>query len=299
MPSRYLTILGLSLLLSACAQPQPPKVPKSQLPRQQDVLPRQVPFSYINQRDTLNWPTIEATASLLRKDRVATALASFFADANSVNEIGPPLPLVKALHLVELNGDGQVDAVYNGPVGAESNVVWFFLNDHGRYHKLPQEWWGQVKNLSFQQSRLATLTLLDFGCCAEYIEFESTYAFDQQLKAKPVLQRGTAFFTQRPVGALLAAAPAFRLTTDSVSLRTRPLVDDTATLVDEAVGKGNILLKFGKGAQGIVWASKTDSLGQEWRYVEMRPASTVGYLMHNKDAFPTYTFGWMQAKNIQ
>ncbi|WP_324680307.1 hypothetical protein [Hymenobacter sp. GOD-10R] len=199
---------------------------------------------------------------------------------------------------MELNGDGQLDAVYTGPVGAEADVVWFFLNEHGRYRKIAQEWWGQVKRLTFQKRHLAMLTLLDFGCCAQYIEFESAYAFDQHLNAKLVLQRGTAAFTQRPIGSLLASPQAFRLSTDSVALRTAPVVDDTSTIMYDAVKKGNILLKFGKGAQGIAWADKVDSLGQQWRYVEMQPTSSAGYLMYSKEDFPTYTLGWMQAKDI-
>ena len=285
--------------MGACSQPEPDQDLPRQAPAKQTAPSTLVPFSYINQRDTIDWRTLEAAVTPSRKDSVATMLASFFADVNSVNEDGPRLPRITALHVLELNGDGQLDAVYNGPVGAESDVVWFFLNNHGRYRKLPQEWWGQVKALTFQHRRLATLTLLDFGCCAEYIEFESTYAFDQQLNAKPVLQRGTAAFTQRPIGSLLASPQAFRLSTDSIPLRTRPIVDDTSTIMYDAVGKGNILLKFGKGAQGVAWASKVDSLGQPWRYVEMRPASTAGYLMHSKGDFPTYAFGWIQAKDAR
>jgi hypothetical protein len=285
--------------MGACSQPEPNKdLPNQALPKQ-TAPSALVPYSYINQRDTIDWRTIETAVTPSRKDSVATMLASFFADVNSVNEDGPHLPRITALHLLDLNGDRQLDAVYNGPVGAESDVVWFFLNDHGRYRKLPQERWGQVKNLIFQNRRLATLNLLDFGCCAEYIEFESIYAFDQQLNAKPVLQRGTAAFTQRPIGSLLASPQAFRLSADSIPLRTRPILDDTSTIMYDAVGKGNILLKFGKGPQGIAWASKVDSLGRQWRYVEMRPANNAGYLMHNKENFPTYTFGWILAKDAR
>lgn len=269
-----------------------------QVPRKQVPQTPVEAFSYISHNDTIDWKTIESGISSSRKESVATALTSFFADINSVSENGPHFPLANAIHLVDLNGDGQLDAVYAGSVGAESDAVWLFLNNNGQYRKLQQEWWGEVKQLSFQHGRLASLTLLDFGCCAEYIEFESTYAFDQALNAKLVRQRGTAAFTQRPTSLLLSSPGTFQLVTDSITLRTRPMEDDTSTLVYDAVGKGNILLKFGKGAKGIAWASKIDSVGHKWKYVEMLPAKSSGYLMYSKDDFPTYTFGWIQAKNI-
>ena len=230
---------------------------------------------------------------------MATALSPFFAEITRGNDEGYRLRPVTALHLLELNGDGQLDAVYNGPSAGESDIVWLFLKDHGRYRKVLQEWWGQVQRLTFDQGRLAMMTLLDFGCCAEYLTYETSYAFDQQLKATPVRQRGTAFFTQRPSGPLLASPQAIRLATDSIALRTRPFVDDTSTIAYDAVGKGNILLKFGKDAQGVAWATQVDSLGQPWHYVEMRPARTAGYLMYCKEAFPTATFGWIQAKDTR
>ena len=206
------------------------------------------------------------------------------------------MPLANNVHLLDLNGDSRMDAVYTETVGAESDVVWLFLNSHGGYQKLKLKWWGQVKQLSFREGRSAALTLLDFGCCAEYIEFETTYAFDHDLNAKPVFQRGTYFGTRRPTAGVLARPIPFSVLTDSVTLRTAPLVDDTSTVVFDIHGRGSALLKFGRGATGMIWANKTDSVGQEWHYVKMMPVKmTHGYLIYPKEEIPTRTLGWMRA----
>lgn len=244
----------------ACSQREPQKPLLNQPPREAATAE---PFSYINRTEIFGWRTIEVPLGTTRKKAVAAALSSHFRGMQS--EVSPPLPSIEGIHLLDINGDRQLDVVYNGPVGAESNVIWLFLNDHGQYRKLRHEWWGEIKHLSFQRGHLTTLTILDFGCCAEYIEFETKHIFNQRLEAKPVLQRGTAHFTQRPSSRPLAHPRSIFLAVDSVALRTAPIVDDTSTIVYDAVGEGNVLLRYGKNAEGLVWASKTDSIGQQWQ----------------------------------
>ena len=156
-----------------------------------------------------------------------------------------------------------------------------------------------MKQLEFQHGRLASLTILDFGCCAEYVEVERKYVFDAQFKPRVVLQRGTASFTRRPQWGLLLNPIGFKTITDSAVLRTSPLADDTTTFIYDAVGKGNVLLKLGKGATGWVWASQQDSLRQTWHYVELMPNKNMKrYLLYETDSRPTRAFGWMRARDI-
>ena len=306
MKAHYLLLFCLLVVASACSQQASIK---NEMARGPSIHPKLVPvaadpFSYISQAEIMNWHNIEASVSAQYKDSVVTALAPFFNDFKT--EYNSNIPLAANVHLLELNGDGHLDVIYNGTVNAESDAVWLFINQKDHYQKLPQEWWGQIKELSFTENRLATFTILDFGCCAEYIAFETTYAVDQRLKAIPVLQRGTAFFTQRPRSHVLAKPQFFALSTqsflatDSIPLRTAPVIDDTSTRVADVVGKGNCLLMLGKGAKGFAWANQVDSLGQQWRYVEMLPTkNSKGYLMYSKGDLPTRTYGWLKASDIK
>ena len=255
------------------------------------------PFTYIRYADTLSWRTVESQVTSQTKEQVAAALAPFFAE--DISEYNPHMPLPKYVHLIDLNGNGQLDAVYNGPHSGEGNLIRIWLKKDGRYQSIFKQF-GEVKQLELSDNQLTHLTVLDFGCCAEYVEVETTYAFNSQFTFNPVLQRGTVSFTQRPRPPILSTPKPFQLTFDSVALRALPVVDDTSTLIYDVVGKGNSLLKFGKGAKGIRWASLTDSLKQQWHYVEMMPAQKPkGYLMYSKNDIPTRTFGWMLAADIR
>lgn len=290
-------LLRFCLLLTAnsCFQREPQKQPSNQPPKEAAAAE---PFSYIDRGESIDWRTVEAPLTTPHKKAIAAALAPYFKGIQSTD--GPTLPLIESIHLLDLNGDQHLDVVYNGPVGAESNIVWLFVNEHGYYRKLRPEWWGEIKYLSFRRGRLVMLTLLDFGCCAEYIEFETKYVFNQRLEAAPVLQRGTAHFTQRPVTEPAARPQPVLLAADSVAVRAAPIVNDTSTFVYDAVGEGNVLLKCGKNTQGLVWAIQTDSIGQQWQYIEMLPTlNATSYLMYSKGEIPTRTFGWVRATDTR
>ena len=67
-------------------------------------------------------------------------------------------------HFIDLNGDSDLDIVYNGFDGADDKLIFVWINIDGKYHRILSEI-GSVKSL--QLNKLESILLIDTPCSHE------------------------------------------------------------------------------------------------------------------------------------
>lgn len=209
-------------------------------------------------------------------------------------------PLIDNFTFLELNADGKPDLLFQGWSGAEANCVKIHFSSNAGFES-PVEFYQNVKNIKIENGKIKSLTIVDQGCCAEYIEQEFTYTFDQEYKQELILHRAR-------IGALadkyeiLNSPIKFTIENETYKLRGEPIIDDTGTFVYDFYEKGNVVAIFKKGAQGRVWAKDKSDPEREWWYVEMDPIQVsldFDMFSHHAKQGQLRRMGWMSSKFLK
>ena len=256
-----------------------------------------VSFSFIHEKERLNWKKFEVAVSETERAQVVETLKDQF-DYIFKNKYYSGQPFEKTIHLQDLNGDKVLDVMVEGYSGAESDNTQIFLAQSKGYKKILEKS-QYVKSVQVKGGYLKFLTMLDFGCCAEYVNYETKYYITPDFSAIPIYQKAKASFEQKPQNTLLSRPlPIFTLQENTV-LRSSPIEDDTSTVIYDAEGSGNVLAKYPVRSQGYAWVSETDRSGKKWWYVEMQPVKAVKEsLLHEKDEIPTSGMGWISEHQL-
>lgn len=258
----------------------------------------EVTFSYINEKERINWSKFGADVSISEKKKVIDKLKKQF-DYIFKNEYYSGLPFERTIHFLDLNGDKRLDVIVEGYSGAESENTQFFLAQNSDYKKVLEKF-QYVKSFQIHGGQLKSLTILDFGCCAEYVKYETKYQITPSFSAIPVYQKAKVTFEQKPKNKILNK-PLNVATLENITfLRSSPVINDTSTVIYDAVGSGNVLAKYPKGSIGYAWVTETDSKGVKWWYVEMLPVKAVKEsLLYEKDDIPTRGMGWISEDQLE
>src|SRR5690606_12228175 len=100
-----------------------------------------------------------------------------------------------------------------------------------------------LKKIRIENGKLISLTVVDPGCCAEYVEQELMYKFDEDFHPQKVLQRGQIGSLAEKYG-ILESPIKFRVENDGYKLRGDPVINDTNAFVYDFEGHGNTLAIF-------------------------------------------------------
>jgi hypothetical protein len=215
--------------------------------------------------------------------------------------------LRKDLHLIDLNGDGKNDVIFEGQSGGEIKEIGVFINTGQAYKKVfsgNQE----IIKMDWQKGHLANLYILNSGCCADYLEFhmiyEISYTKTNIPNFKQVYQSVSIYQGTIP-RTLLNNTFQFEILNDGYKIRSAPKIDDTSfqpwdTDQTNNKGSGNSFGKLIKGAKGTAIAKLVDKTGREWIYVEIEeqylPKNDIIYI---ENKFPTRVIGWISSRFIK
>ncbi len=262
-----------------------------------------LPFHFFTQKDTVDWGKIEKKVSTKERrifaSRIKGQFKFFFEQAGYGLGGYSIADFENKLHFIDLNGDGKLDIIYCGYSGGESYYTRMFLNVNGKYVKIFEEA-QYLESLDFDKlGKLKSLVMLDFGCCAEYIEYETTYLINAGYKFVIQLRRAKASFTVPPQR-MLAHPFKIIVVNDNSKLRSAPAIDDLSTVIYDAEGLGNVIAKYSRNSTGLVWAEESDSTGRTWWLVEMEPVKKLSYsLVYFGDKIPKSIVGWMSSRCLK
>src|SRR5690606_32571154 len=78
--------------------------------------------------------------------------------------------------ILELNGDNKPDILYQGWSGGEPDCVKIHFSNKDGFDA-PVSFYQYLKDIKVEKGEIKSLTTVDPGCCAEYVEQELTYSF--------------------------------------------------------------------------------------------------------------------------
>jgi len=237
--------------------------------------------------------------SRLEKEKIANQLRPEYDYLYQYEWSQPKKPFVDHFLFIELNNDGKPDLIFQGESGGEPRCIKIHFSKANGYDS-SIVFMQYLKSLTVENGQIKSLTMVDPGCCAEYVEQELTYLFDENLNHEIVSHR--ARIGKLDVKYEILKAPIrFEVQNDKYKLRGEPLIDDTGTFVYDYHELGNTVAVFKKGATGQAWAMDKSDPEREWWYVEMNPISdTLEFDMFNfYDASKLKRLGWMSSKYLE
>ncbi|HEY9000899.1 MAG TPA: hypothetical protein VIM89_06080 [Mucilaginibacter sp.] len=195
----------------------------------------------------------------------------------------------KTLHVLDFNGDGLDDIIYEGNSGGEPQEVAFLLNT-GNDFKLVFRETQSVAAMRFTDHKLTNVYFVDSGCCEDYIDFCKVYNVkydDGALKFVNTYTTASINSTYWPKK-FLNHPIYFEVLNNNYKMRLAPVIDDN-TINDRAIPQdsliGNTIDTLNKGTKGRAVAVQTDKTGRVWWLVEIdRDYSSYGHYFYEQDA---------------
>jgi hypothetical protein len=191
------------------------------------------------------------------------------------------------------------DLIFQGWSGGEADFVQIHLSNKDDYEK-PLTFYQKLKEIKVENGFIKELIVLDFGCCAEYVEHERKYFFDKN--TMPVLQFERARIKALDKKYRILNTPIyFEVQNDGYKLRGAPKVDDTSTFVYDFHKQGNTMTTFNKGDVGYAWVINKNDPEREWWYVEMMPVNRKieNEMFYVKAPLTYRRIGWMSSKYLK
>lgn len=226
---------------------------------------------------SVDWKTIEKQDDKLKQEFIAHHPANFNDSYNGYMHPGSeiraePVKLKNAIHIIDVNGNGKNDIVYEGSGGWETNKVFIFLNTAEGFKRIFYDW-QYVAKLEFKDNKLWRLYTYNPGCCADYMVFNKIFEFDfinYPHFFKEIYS--TSYYKHTQLSKSYLDKPIkFSVLEDSCKLRTEPQIGDRDSLIlfGSNVHMGNDAGRIAKGAIGRAIATQADTRGNVWWLVEM------------------------------
>lgn len=259
-------------------------------------------FSFFSDKDTIDWKKCELKIADKDKLDFALKLKPHFKTLFEPSWDGVPMKISKfisCLHFMNLNNDANPDVIYYGYSGAESNCTVILINQGSVFKKIFNEN-GHPEKLEFDSLRyLRSFTIMDRGCCGEYIENQTRYVVDDLLKVSKDFRRSIVVRTEKPKSRFDNSIN-FKTLNDSYTLRSTTVIDNKPGSICGDSRKGNIVAVYPKGSEGIAWAEKKDETGRIWWFVEMDPSSNLkDNIVDGLDGKSSRIVGWISSRFVE
>ena len=228
-------------------------------------------------------------------DKNKSSFPQFFLNPDTFDEED----LIKSLHLIDMNGDGLRDLVFNGFSGGEADYVQFFLNKEDTF-LLVFEDMQSITSIKQHKGKVIKFSVDDPGCCGALLLFEKDYTIDYKNDTfiiNKVRQSVLFHDTQKP-SQFFDQPEEFYIGKDTLYLRNSPasINEPFDSFLEQY---GNIIATYRKGDRGRAIASHIDTSGKKWLFVIMFPESEpLQSIFHNINEFPTFTKGWINSEGI-
>lgn len=195
----------------------------------------------------------------------------------------------RSIHLMDLDQDGDMDAIYSGFSGAESEYIEFWLaTATGLQRQTPM--WGEIKEIYGTPGRFF-VDVFEPGCCAANYNHHVLYCVEvsrDAIAVGTVKRTATAIAETEPFWSFAEPIP-FEVTQAEYHLRLGPEINTTDWLMDSEE-PGNAIAVYSTGMRGVALSQATDDTGRVWWYVVMEPTSASD---------PTYCTGWMSSRFLR
>ena len=212
----------------------------------------------------------------------------------------------KNLHIIDFNGDGLNDVIYNGHIsGSEAEYIIIFINTGKTFVHIFTEI-QKFHKIVFSNDKVTKLYIQDGGCCCEYILINKIYDVDYSAKVPKMklisqmqylnnsVEKYPSNYFDKPV--------KFKVLNNKYNIRFSPILDDTTEVWYCGEPKnGNSLGKIKSGSMGYALAESIDATGRVWWYVAITPESKIYESMyHDDDIRPnTYKLGWISSRFVE
>ncbi|EHQ30160.1 hypothetical protein [Mucilaginibacter paludis] len=287
----------ITLLLAACNANQKPVTVAKTIARKEIMFP----FG----DTTFHWKQIEKQNDTLKERFMKVAAKLLQNEYSYYNQNEPSTPSLsdfkQALHVVDFNGDGQDDLVFDGDSGGEPKVIAFILNTIAGF-KIVFKDMQYVKRFDFDDKhRIESVYLQDPGCCDAHMTFNKIYHIEYRL-AKPVFKR--IYFTGHHQDTYFPktyfSEPfRFEVLNNHYKIRTKPMIDDTCTtFISGDPLKGDAIGELRKGTRGRAIASQADKTGRLWWLVELDLKSKIktSVFYDDEDMGISSKVGWISSR---
>jgi hypothetical protein len=259
-------------------------------------------YSFFDNKNSIDFKKMEVPVSDNLKRQYANNLKPHFKELFITPWNNTPYPMSKfipCLHFLNLNGDQYPDVIYYGYSGGESNCVGLFLNEGGRFKKIGLED-GYLQQIGFDQKhKLNSFTIMDFGCCGEYIETQTRYRVDEGYTAIVEFKRSIVMDTEKPMNRFKNPV-RFKTLNEGYTLRSTTIIDNKPGSINGDDRKGNIVSVYPQFSYGTAWAEKQDSTGRIWWFVEMDPVNNLkDNIIYTSDWKKTKHVGWISSRYVE
>jgi hypothetical protein len=284
----------------------------SQSPNKTKTQPKKVDPSYLifPYNDSLiDWKNVEKQNEALKEEFIKNHPSNFDNCYNGYMHPGtdtPPEPnkLKKAIHIIDINGDGLDDIIYDGSGGWETNRVLIYLNSPNGLNLIFVDK-QYVKKLEFRNGHVWRIYTYDPGCCAEYMVFNKIFEFSYTGYPNDFKEiYSTAYYKHTQLSKSYLDPPInFSVLVNSCKLRTNPVVAPHDTLnMDGDMHIGNDVGIIEKGSIGRAIAIQHDNKGNEWWLVEMDlKAKIKSKILYNElsESDLSGKVGWLNSKEVK
>jgi hypothetical protein len=200
-------------------------------------------------------------------------------------------------HFLHLNSDTLIDVIYEGWSGGEPDVSKFFYNVGDKF-QLKFEASQYISDLSIKDGRLQSFKTVDFGCCAEYVEWENFYNVNND-SLHLIYKRAKINQTIKPK-TYFNTAKKFIVKNSPYYLRYEPNINDDELYSPWMESIGNRVALYNKGDKGFAFAEKTDSTGRIWWFVEMQEKTNIQYnIIYESETNKSKYLGWMSSRFLK
>ena len=213
--------------------------------------------------------------------------------------------LEACLHVVDFNGDGLNDIIFNGYLGGEAKYIIIFINTGQSFAKIFTEI-QEFYKVVFENGKIQKMYIQDGGCCCDYMLTNKIFSVDYSQNLPKInlisqmqylnnsVEKYPDNYFEKPV--------KFEVLNDKYNIRFSPVIDDTTKVgYCGELKYGNSLGRIKSGSIGYALAEKTDSTGRVWWFVALHPNSKIyESIYYDDDIRPnSYKLGWISSRFVK
>ncbi len=248
-----------------------------------------------------NWATIEKQNQELKAKFIKNLPKEleFYQEQANLSELS------NCLHVIDFNGDGIDDIIFNGYIANESKYIIIFINTGKSFVKIFTEH-QEIHKIVFKNGKVQQLYIRDGGCCCEYIGINKIYSIDYSSALPKINLMSQMQFINNSVeeypSHYFDKTIKFEVLNDQYNIRFSPIVDDITEVGycgwDE---NGNSLGKIKSGSIGYALAEKADSTGRIWWFVALQPTTEIyKSIYYDETILPnSYKLGWISSRFVK
>ncbi len=210
---------------------------------------------------------------------------------------------LELFHLIDYNNDHKIDVLYNGWTGGEGEMLQIIKNTGTKY-EIEQTIYGAVKELKIEDNKIREIEILDYACCAGYVDHLQLWRKDGTTNFVGVNDLALIVGTHIPSDQFNNPIK-FRVKSDRYNMRIEPEIkemEENNAPFDPIDGQ-NISASFTTGNTGTAIAEAEDDTGRIWWLVIMdqMPSNQFPNLFYegNNDIYSYKPVGWISSRYVE